>query len=114
MLPRNRRLSNDKIIEKTKLSGKVYSGDIASFIVDRKEKGSESLFCVIVSTKISKKAVERNSVKRKVNLFLEKNLKRFKEGLNIVIIVKRDILTIDQEGIEKKLIKLSESSKVLK
>ncbi len=114
MLPRNRRLSDDKTIEKTKLSGKVYSDDVASFVVDRKENGSETLFCVVVSTKVSKKAVERNSVKRKVSMYLEKNLNRFNEGFNIVIIVKRDMLTIDQEEIEKKLTELSESANVIK
>jgi len=114
MLPKTRRLSDDKTIEKTKLSGKVYSDNVASFIVDIEEKNFDTLFCVVVSTKVSKKAVERNSLKRKVNLFLEKNLTRFKKGFNIVIIVKRGMLIKDQEAIEKKLSELSEKAKVLK
>lgn len=114
MLPRNRRLSDDKTIEKTKLSGKVCSGKVASFIVDREEKDSDTKFCVVVSTKVSKKAVERNSVKRKVNLYIEKNLTRFKKGFNIVIIIKRSMLSKGQEDIEKELSELSESAKVIK
>lgn len=114
MLPRTRRLSDDKTIEKTKLSGKVYYADIASFIVDSQENGLDTKFCVVVSTKVSKKAVERNSLKRQVNLFLEDNLTKFKESLNIVIIVKRSMLTKEQEDIKKKLMELSEKAQLLK
>ena len=114
MLPRTCRLSDDKTIEKTQLSGKVYSGDVASFIVDRQEKGLDTKFCTIVSTKVSKKAVERNSLKRKVNLFLENNLTKFKEGFNVVTIVKRSMLTKEQGDIEKKLMELSEKAQLFK
>lgn len=113
MLPKTRRLSDDKTIEKTKLSGKVYSNDLASFIVDSQEKGLDTKFCVVVSTKVSGKAVDRNSLKRKVNLFLENNLTKFKEDFNIVIIVKRSMLTKKQEDIEKKLMELSEKAQLL-
>jgi ribonuclease P protein component len=114
MLPKTRRLSDNKTIEKTKLSGKVYSGEIATFIVDSQETGLGSKFCVVVSTKVSKKAVDRNFIKRKVNLFLEKSLTKFKEGLNIVIIVKRNMLEKDQETIDKKLMELSGKAQLLK
>lgn len=45
-----------------------------------------SRFGVVVSTKVSKKAVERNRIKRIIRSYIQDNLEQIKSGLDVIII----------------------------
>lgn len=58
---------------------------------------------IIVSTKVSKKAVERNNVKRQLSEIFRHNWANIKEGVDIVVITKNKILVEPYDSIENKL-----------
>lgn len=60
-------------------------------------------FGIIISNKISKKAVERNKIRRRIRSIIESELSFFKEGFDCVIVVLPLILAKKQEEIKKAL-----------
>ena len=58
---------------------------------------------VIVSTKVSKKAVNRNQIKRIIRDFFQNNLENIEKGRDVVIIALPDILNKEKSEIEKAL-----------
>ncbi|EKD67194.1 MAG: ribonuclease P [uncultured bacterium] len=53
-----------------------------------------SRFTVVVGTKISKRAVVRNKIKRRIRGIVEKRLLEMKPGFDVLFLVKKE--TIDQ------------------
>lgn len=70
---------------------------------DGENNNSESHFGFIISTKISKKAVVRNRIKRIMSECVRKNLHRIKKGLDVVFLVKPSILKTDDLALEKEI-----------
>lgn len=66
---------------------------------DRKE----SHFGFIISTKISKKAVVRNRIKRIIAEVIRKRLREIKRGLDVVFLIKPAAVKIDKEELEKEV-----------
>lgn len=67
-------------------------------------------FAVVVSTKVSKRATKRNSIKRQIREVIKVNLSKFKQNFDIIISVlpgagdqKLDILKEDLSVIFKKI-----------
>jgi len=75
-------------------------------IVVLDKKDSEVKFGTIISKKISKKAVERNKIKRRLMEVLGKNLSKFGLGKRILFLAKKEVLDIKPEEIEKEVNKL--------
>jgi len=65
---------------------------------------SESKFAIIVSKKISKKAIERNKIRRKIYAVLRLNLTLIQQPINCVIIPHKHILEFDYQDIEAQLV----------
>ena len=103
MLPKKYRLSKKIDIERVKKGGTSISNDLLTFIVEDVDTKSFSRFCIIVSTKISKKAVVRNKIKRMVSTIIENRLEEIKDGKNIVIIVKKDLSIVDSKVVDIKI-----------
>lgn len=61
----------------------------------------ESHFGFIVSTKISKKAVIRNRIKRIIAEVVRKRLNEIKRGLDVVFLIKPSAVKISKEDLEK-------------
>jgi len=59
-----------------------------------------SRFGFIVSSKISKKAVVRNKIKRQLREIVRKNLANIKSGLDIIIIAKPEIINNNYQDIK--------------
>ncbi|MEA3449834.1 MAG: ribonuclease P protein component [Patescibacteria group bacterium] len=60
-------------------------------------------FGVIVSTKISKKAVIRNKIKRRIRAVIKKELEKLKIGYDIVIFSQKAIVDSSYKEIETEL-----------
>lgn len=63
----------------------------------------ESQFAMVVSKKISKKAVERNKLRRQISEALRLHLNIINKPINCVIIPHKHILQFDYQEIEKQL-----------
>ena len=65
-------------------------------------KDSEnSRFGFIVSTKISKKAIVRNRIKRVMAEIVRSSLNKLKNGYDVVFLIKPSVTKIDRESLEK-------------
>lgn len=67
-----------------------------------------SRLAVVVSKKVSKKAVVRNKIKRKCTEVARKNWNRLRPGYNIVVTIKADISTLDEAAISAQIFKCLE------
>ncbi len=65
-------------------------------------------FIFAVSTKISKKATQRNKIKRKLEEIIRNNYQGIKQGYDLAIIAKPEIINTDYQLTRKELMKLLE------
>lgn len=63
-------------------------------------------FGVIISKKISKKAVDRNKIKRRLMEVLGKNLDKFKKGKRVLFLIKKEALKASINDFEKEIERL--------
>lgn len=83
-------------------SNKFYSNNfVLKFVESNKDFNS---FAVVVSKKISIKAVVRNKIRRRVFEIIRLNMDSFKKGFNIIIFVKKGVLEIEYIELEKELL----------
>ncbi|MFC1756802.1 ribonuclease P protein component [Patescibacteria group bacterium] len=73
-----------------------------------------SRFSVVVPVGFSKKAIERNKIKRQIKGIILENIKNFKDGLAVVFYVKKEIKKVSFEDMKKDLDFLFRKTKILK
>ena len=78
-----------------------------------KNKLDNSRFAVIVGKKVSKKAVARNSIKRKTTEVIRLNLKQVKPGFDLVFIAKPEIQRKKYKEIEAVVLSLLKRAKLI-
>ena len=103
MLPENNRLRGSLAFQKVKEEGKMHQSNTFGFLVRSRNDEDPTRFGVVVSTKISKKAVDRNKVKRMVKEAIRENLDKIKDGFDAVILAKKGLLEIDKKDLNKEL-----------
>lgn len=105
MLKKINRISSRKEFLEIKNKGKIISSSLfgAICLVDETE---EIKFGLVISKKISKRAVDRNKIKRRISEVLVKKLDKFKPGTKIVFLAKKSLLGADIEKIEEEIDKL--------
>ena len=105
MLSRKYSLSKKKDIERVFQKGQIYFSSFFNlkFI---NNNFNYPRFCIIISAKISKKAVVRNKLKRRLRAILYKNLANISKNYDIVILTKPAAVTADYHQLEEKLIYL--------
>jgi ribonuclease P protein component len=69
---------------------------------------------VIVSNKVSKKAVKRNQLKRIIRDFFYKNLDKLTSGKDIVVITLPEIVNKEKKEINESLVEILNRKKLLK
>ena len=72
-----------------------------------------SRFCIVISTKISKKAVVRNKARRQLNSIIYKYLAKLKPGYDIVVLTKPAVTVTEFNQLEKSLISLLTKARLL-
>lgn len=60
-------------------------------------------FGIVVSTKVSKKAVDRNSIKRKIRTIIKEENNKFFQGFDLVVITLPEIKKSDYQNMKKTL-----------
>lgn len=111
MLKKNYRLVKEKDFKQVFKRGKYLNSSYLSLKIG-KNKLPLSQFGFVVSTKISKKAVVRNKIKRQLKKIIQLNLKKIDQGLNMVIITHPSIRGVKYQAIETTLIDLLKKAKV--
>ena len=103
MFKKVNRISRNKDFDRVFKSGQSFYGRI--FGIKAASNGlDDTRFGILISTKVSKKAVIRNLYKRRLRELIQKELPKLKTGCDVVIIVFPQILDKNFEGLAKLLI----------
>lgn len=73
----------------------------------------ESRFGFVVGSNISKKAVSRNLIKRRLRTAMEKNLSVIKKGFDIIVITRPQIIKKNYQEIEQDILNALKQLKLL-
>lgn len=113
MLSVKHRLTKEKDFKKIHASGRSF---FSSWLRLRYLANNQELsrLAVVVSTKVSKKAVKRNRVKRQLREIIRLNLAKVKPGYDITISVNNKALDKDYKDLEKETLKLFAKARLLK
>ncbi len=86
MLPKNNRLKNKKDFDRVFKEGSGFKNNFLA-LKAVKNNINASRFGFVVSQKVSKKAVVRNKIKRRLREIVKKKLDTVKKGIDVVLIV---------------------------
>lgn len=106
------RLRNDTDIKTLFSRGKsVFDNSIG--IKFRKNQLADSRFAVVVGIKVSKKAVVRNRLKRRIRAIVEKQIPNLQKGFDIMFIVKKESIILTPVELEAQLTRMFKRAKLL-
>lgn len=113
MLTKSRRLNRERIpmIIKT---GKYYDGQGVSLVLGREIHQQDSTFCLVVSSKIAKRAVVRNLIKRRGRHIIHDLLDSIIIGREMVFIFKSEITTMTFAQQQNTMVTLLKQAQLLK
>lgn len=112
MLSKNHRLKKTKEIERVFEKGHWYQQDFISLKLFKNQLGV-SRFAIIVSTKIDKRAVVRNKIRRWLSEMIRKKLPAITAGYDILLIPKKEISHKNYQEAEKALDNIFKKSSLL-
>ncbi|MBL7141767.1 ribonuclease P protein component [Patescibacteria group bacterium] len=105
MLSKQYRLTKDKDFAKVAQQGQgVFSRELG--LKWMKNNLPYSRFGIIVSLKVSKKAVVRNKIKRRIRAILKKNLSKITKGCDLLILTRAGVKELDYSQIQDKFLRL--------
>ncbi|HOZ36911.1 MAG TPA: ribonuclease P protein component [bacterium] len=113
MLAKQNRLSAQKDYDLIFKKGQVYFSPFFNVRVAGLVVGP-SRFGIVTPTSLSKKAVARNLIKRRIRVIIFKNLAKFKDNLSIAIYTKPASLNLDSSSTEKELFYLFKKAAIIK
>lgn len=114
MLPKENRLSGAKTLLAIKKKGKYFAGDFFALVTTKEPMEGKPKFAFVVSNKISRKATERNRMKRLLRAAVAKYRKQVKEDVMVVVLAKRNFSDKKEAEIENKLGGLLDEASLLK
>lgn len=112
MLPKKNRLLKKEFQEVFKKGKGINYPPL--FLKFLKNRSKEKKFSVLVSKKISKKATQRNKIKRRLRELIRIKLERIKEGIKGILITQPGIEKKNFHQIEEILEKLFKKAKIFK
>ena len=112
MLPKINRLKRKKDFEMVFQKGEKIATD-CFFLKKVKNNFPYSRFGFIISSKVSKKAVLRNKLKRRLRNLVFKKIKKIKKGFDIVLVALPNSKNKDFKELEKSLDKLFKLAKII-
>lgn len=102
MLPKKNRLTKNKEFENVFKNGDTFFTKILG--IKYIKNGLEiTRFGIIISHKISKKAVVRNKIKRRIREILRLNFEKIKKGYDVVILTRTGISDCEYDELEKNI-----------
>lgn len=113
MLSREYKLKKDNDFRKVFEKGEYYQEGFINLKLLANSLGI-SRFAFVTGLKVSKKAVERNRLKRQLEEAVRLNLEKIKPGFDIVVRVRPEIKEQERQQIEDNLLSLFKKAKLLK
>ena len=113
MLPEANRLKKEKDFERVFEEGKGYNQSFLFLKALEREDKEESRFGFVVSTKVSKKAVVRNKLKRQMREIVRGKLDEIKSGYDIVVVTQPGIETQSFHQLKQNLLQLLKDAELL-
>jgi len=113
MLPKINRLKKNKEFERVFKKGKGFKEGLLILKLAPNEL-EQARFGIVVSQKVSKKAVIRNKIKRRISELVKSRLAQIEKGIDVILIAVPGLGLADFQEIEKILNKLFIKAKVLK
>lgn len=111
MLAKKHRI-NKKLFEEIFKKGKIFSSDYL-YIKTLPIPEKHSTFAFVVSSKVAKKAVERNKLKRRARHIVWKMMPEIKKGLSIIIFFKKGVEKMNFSELEKEIKTIFKKAKIL-
>jgi ribonuclease P protein component len=105
MFASKNRLRSDKDVGRA-LKSKKSVFDAAAGIKLTPNERQDSRFTVVVGTKVSKNAVDRNRVKRQYREIIRLMLPHLKPGFDVIVLVSKPALELEYEQKREKLTKV--------
>ena len=103
MLAKKYRLTGTKNFQNVEKNGKIFqSQNFGVAYLDRKDEDPPR-FGFIVSTKISKDAVDRNTIKRHMSETVRLMTSEVKNGLDVVFLAKTTIIRVPADAIVREV-----------
>lgn len=101
MLSSRNRLKKKINFARIEIDGSMYQSKPFGMGVYNRNDDEPSHFGFIISTKISKKAVVRNRIKRIMSEVIRVNLDKLKNGYDVLFLIKHQAVKISKEELEK-------------
>jgi len=100
------RLSKKRDFDTVFKEGKAVKG-VFLFIKIAKNSKQISRFGFVISSKVAKKAVTRNKIRRDLSDFIRVNMSKIRDGYDIIVLIKNGAISSDKlkEDMENILIK---------
>ncbi|MBU0572642.1 ribonuclease P protein component [Patescibacteria group bacterium] len=114
MLAKKHRLTGRSILEEVKKKGSLYQADSFGILVSKRTDDEPSRFAFIVSTKISKTAVDRNKAKRKLREAVNQKIGKVANGHDVVFLAKKMTLERKSEDLTREVEKVFKESGLIK
>lgn len=113
MLPQENRLKQDKDF-RALFSNKT-KGTYGTYVGAKWKKNNLKVIraAVVVGTKVSKKAVIRNRLRRQIREILRLNLAKLKSGHDLVLIVKKEAMAQEHKTLEKDVLLLLRKAQLM-
>ncbi len=113
MLKKINRVSKRKEVEELRKARIVYQSPIFGMLtLDKKDE--EKRFLVVISKRISKKAVIRNKLKRQMTEVIRLNLDKIRPGVRVGFLVRVRILEWKWKEIKTEMEKVLRETRVMK
>lgn len=97
------RLKGTRVIEEIKEKGRILQSDNFGFVYLKSSEKDFSRFAFVISTKISKLAVQRNRIDRAMSEAVRINMIIIPKGYDFVFLAKKSIATKTTEEIMKEV-----------
>jgi ribonuclease P protein component len=103
MIAKANRITYRPTFRKVQKYGKVYQSTNFGISYIDNENDQPSKFAFVISTKISKEAVDRNTIKRHMSEAIRIMVKDIRSGLDVVFLAKPSIMRIPASEIVKEI-----------
>ncbi len=111
VLPREKRIGK-KMFKEVFQKSRQFSSQYFFAKVSKLKESEKNTFACVISSKISKKAVVRNLLKRRINHVIRENMSQIQHGLGIIIFPKKGAEELEFEKIRQDLLKLFKTIKL--
>lgn len=113
MLPPAHRLRKESDIKRLFAKGKGVFDELCS-IKFLKTSLQDTRIAVVVGTKVSKKAVVRNRLKRQVRAIIAQELCRLVPGFDVAMLVRKESVGVDFPDLKAHVVRVLQRAKLLK